>query len=193
MSGPIALPRPFASRYGVPVLTAVDPAIFTRRYFTHCLACTFCNDWCCQFGVDMDLLRYRTILAHGEAIAAYTGIPRERWFEEGDELDPEFPGGGSRRTQVVDGACVFLNRRGRGCLLHGFALDHGFDYHEFKSIVDCLFPLTFEGGVLGPADEVLDSALVCLDQGPTLYRGIREELRYYFGEGLVAALDALES
>ena len=32
-----------------------------------------------------------------------------------------------------------------------------------------------------------------VDTGPTLYRGVREELRYYFGEGLVLALDAVEA
>jgi hypothetical protein len=29
--------------------------------------------------------------------------------------------------------------------------------------------------------------------GPTLYRGIREEVRYYFGDELIAVLDAMEA
>ena len=192
MTAVIALARPFAARYGVPVITHVDPAIFTRRYFTHCMSCTFCHDWCCQFGVDMDLVHYHAIVERRDAIATYVGVPAESWFEAGEERDAELPGGGSRRTRVVDGACVFLNRRGRGCQLHAFALERGIDYHDVKSIVDCLFPLTFEDGVLCPADEVVDHELVCLDQGPTLYRGIRDELRYYFGDEFVATLDTLE-
>jgi hypothetical protein len=188
-----ALPRRFPSRYGVPVLDAVDPAIFKRRYFTHCLACTFCHDWCCQFGVDVDRYHVDRILDRADALEAYTGIPPSRWFTEERDVDPDVPGGETWRTQVRDGACVFLNRAGRGCLLHAFCLEQGIDHHELKSIVDCLFPLTFESGVLGPALEVEAGELVCLDSGPTLYRGVRDELAHFFGAGLVAALDAIEA
>ena len=51
----IALSRAYPSVMGGPVLSAVDPAIFTLRYFTHCLACGFCGDACCDHGVDIDL------------------------------------------------------------------------------------------------------------------------------------------
>ena len=189
----LRLPRAFASRDGVPSIARVDPRIFTLRYFTHCLACGFCHDWCCQFGVDIELVRVRAIERHAEDLERYTGIPRRGWFEPGVEWDREMPGGGVRRTQVEDGHCVFLRRDGRGCLLHAFALDHRLDYHEVKSMVDCLFPLTFSGGLLCPADEVVDGELVCAGQGPTLYRGVRDELRYYFGNDCVEALDMLEA
>lgn len=189
----VALPRAFPSRYGTPVLQSVDLGIFQRRYFTHCLACTFCNDWCCQFGVDVDRHHVDRILSHTADLEAYLGIPHDRWFTAERELDPEAPGGETWRTSVVDGACVFLNRGGRGCRLHSFCLERGIDYHELKSMVDGLFPLTFEEGVLCPALEAADDELVCLGTGPTLYRGIREEIRYYFGDELVTVLDALET
>ncbi len=189
----LRLPRPFPSRYGVPVVARVDPRIFTVHYFTHCLQCGFCHDWCCSHGVDVDLLHVDAIQREADALERFTGIPRARWFEPGVEEDDELPGGGARRTRVEHGRCVFLNRAGRGCLLHAYSLARGQDYHELKSIVDCLFPLTFEGTVLCAADEVLDGELVCLDQGPTLYRGVREEIRYYFGAACVAALDAVEA
>jgi hypothetical protein len=38
-----------------------------------------------------------------------------------------------------------------------------------------------------------DRSLICLDTGPTLYRGVRDELGYYFGESLLVALDAVEA
>jgi hypothetical protein len=66
------------------------------------------------------------------------------------------------------------------------------DYHELKSLVDCLFPITFADGTLCPADEVTDGTLICADTGPTLYRGLRGELAYYFGEEFVSELDELE-
>ena len=58
-------------------------------------------------------------------------------------------------------------------------------------MVTVLFPLTFEHGLLEPSGEVVDGSLVCASDGPTVYAGARNELLYYFGEGLVAELDAL--
>ena len=189
----VALPRPFASRYGAPVLSAVETVIFTRRYFTECLACSFCHDWCCSHGVDVDLVHLRAIKTHARALEAYTGIPRTQWFRTRVARDREMPGGGSVRTRVTGGACVFRDRTGRGCGIHAFAIARGLDYHDLKSIVDCLFPLTFSHGTLTTAPEVDDNTLVCLDTGPTLYRGLRGELDYYFGRDLVGALDAVEA
>lgn len=187
----LPLPRPFPSRYGVPIIARVDPRIFTYRYFTHCLQCGFCHDWCCSFGVDVDLRAADAILRHADALERYTGIDRDRWLEPEVERDDQMPGGGSRRTRVEDGACVFLNRAGRGCRLHAFCLDGRLDYHELKSIVDCLFPITFKDDLLCPADELTDGELVCMNQGPTVYDGLREEIRYYFGDECVAVLDRL--
>jgi hypothetical protein len=193
MPSVIPLPRPFPSRDGVPVIARVDSRLFTERYFTHCLQCGFCHDWCCGHGVDIELPRAEAILRHAPALEAYTGIPRSRWFEPDVEWDADFPGGGARRTRVEDGRCVFLNRAGRGCLIHAFCVERGMDYHELKSMVDCLFPVTFAGDVLCAADEVTDGELVCMHQGPSLYRGARAELAYYFGDACVAALDAVEA
>jgi hypothetical protein len=189
----VALPRTFWSRYGAPQLHSVDRTIFRRRYFTHCLSCTFCHDWCCSFGVDVDRYHVDRILAHADALEAYLGIPREQWFTGEIEPDADVPGGETWRTRVVDGACVFLNRQGRGCRLHTFCLERGIEHRELKSVVDLLFPLTFEAGVLCPADEVLDDELVCVGSGPTLYQGVKDELAYCFGPELIAELDRLEA
>lgn len=189
----IVLPRQFPSRYGTPVITRVDAAIFSLRYFTHCLQCSYCHDQCCEHGVDVDLYHANQIERYADRIELYTGIPRRRWLTKRIEVDAEQPGGAARRTRVRDGSCVFLRRRGRGCLLHEFALNNGVDYHEVKSLVDCLFPITFADGALCPADEVTDATLICCDTGPTLYRGLRFELEYYFGTEFVILLDALEA
>jgi hypothetical protein len=187
------LPAPVASRYGTPVLTRVDTAIFSRRYFTHCMSCTFCHDWCCSDGVDVDLVHLEALRRHAPGLEAYTGIPRNRWFRTRVSKDPEMPGGGSVRTRVAGGQCVFRSPSGRGCLVHGFCVNQGIDYHELKPMVDCLFPLTFAGGMLTTASEVDDDSLVCLDTGPTLYRGLRDEVAYYFGPALIDTLDRLEA
>ena len=189
----VSLQEPFSSRYGSPVISHVDVEIFRRTYFTHCLQCTFCNDWCCKHGVDVDLYHARRIEEHADQIEAYTGIPRGQWFTGEYEEDPGVPGGASVRTSVVDGACVFLNRSGRGCLLHAYCIENGLDHRELKSMVDCLFPLSFYDETLSYAEDVEDGSLVCLDTGPTLYRGGREGLQYYFGAEFVGALDAIEA
>jgi Fe-S-cluster containining protein len=105
--------------------------------------------------------------------------------------DREFPGGRQTRTRVEDGACVFRSRTARGCMLHSFALGVGLDYHEIKPMVCSLFPVTFDGGLLHPSNEIIDRSLQCIDDGPSLYQGVRDEIAFYFGAGLVAELDVL--
>lgn len=176
-----------------PWIDRVEMDIFRLRYYMACMQCTFCQDSCCQYGVDVDVLNVARIAAQADALEAFTGTPRESWFEPGVEADGEFPGGGSRRTQVKDGRCVFLDRRGRGCLLHAYSLQAGWAYQELKPLVSTLFPLTFDEGLLCPADEVSEKSLVCLGEGGTLYRGARNDLQWYFGPEFIAELDALET
>lgn len=186
----LPLSRAFAARHGQPVLTCIDPRIFTMRYFGTCMACAFCNDWCCSHGVDVDGVVADRILAEADDIEAFVGVPRAGWFER-TRRDEEMPGGTVRRTRTVNGACVFLNRAGRGCRLHAYALAHGRDYHEVKPLVSALFPLTFGGGMLTIADELETQTLVCAGEGPSAYDASRNELLYYFGPDCVAELDRL--
>jgi hypothetical protein len=186
------LPRRFPSRYGAPIIDRIDVDIFRRMYFTHCLSCSFCEDACCDHGVDVDLWHVERIRAHADDLEAFVGVSRGRWFTDEVEDDPEVPGGGSLRTRVESGHCVFLNRQARGCLLHAYCLSNGIDYHDLKSMVDCLFPITFFERTLCPSDDVDDHSLICLDSGPTLYRGLRHELEYYFGGEFVSVLDGVE-
>ena len=188
----IPLPRAFPSRYGAPTITRVDRDVFRVTYFTHCLQCTICDDWCCGHGVDVDELHYERIMAHADRLEAYTRIPRDRWFTDEYEEDPDVPGGGSRRTAVKGRGCIFLNPSGRGCLLHGYCIDQGIEFRELKSLVDCLFPASFYDDTLSLADEVDDGSLICLNTGPTVYRGVRGDLEYFFGAEFVGELDRME-
>lgn len=189
----IALSREYASVFGQPVIRAVDPAIFGYRYFTHCMSCGFCKDQCCSYGVDIDVENVARIEALGEDFEAHVGVPRSKWFTRQRWTDPEFPGGAQARTRVKNGACVFLDRKQRGCKIHSYCLANGIDYHQLKPLVSILFPLTFEGGELVASGELEDKSLICVDQGPCVYDGLREELAYYFGEAFVAELDAIRA
>jgi len=189
----LQLSNAYPARSGVPVISAIDKAIFHTKYFTHCQQCTFCHDWCCSFGVELDLENIRRIQAEADGLEKLVGIPRSDWFDNEVEEDAEYEGGKYTGTKVVNDACVFLNRSNRGCLFHSYSLQKGLNYHDLKPIVCCIFPLTFSEGVLLPADEVEDQSLVCLGSGPTLYRALRDELTYYFGAEFVKELDVLES
>jgi Fe-S-cluster containining protein len=186
------LQKSYPSCYGTPVLSFVDTSIFVKKYFTRCLDCSFCHDWCCSDGVDLDGTNVQRILEHADELEKVVGVPKNRWFEDEVLHDPEMPGGLCYRTAVINGACVFLNRTNRGCLLQNFSEKKGVDYHLLKPLVSAIYPLTFDDEFLVPADEVDDDSLVCLGNGPTLYRGARSELEYYFGTGLIAELDWIE-
>jgi len=169
----------------------VDDAIFTRRYFGHCMSCGFCGDWCCSHGVDVSVRERDRILSRADEIEPLVRVPRERWFAEHVSEDADFPGGRSTRTAVESGACVFLRRTGRGCTLHALALSAAEDYHDIKPMVSSLFPVTFGGGALVCSEELADGTLVCGGDGPTAYEMARVELRHYFGDAFINELDAL--
>jgi Fe-S-cluster containining protein len=190
-----SLSRPYVCRGGAPVVDRVDTAIFVRTYFMDCMKCSYCHDSCCQYGADVEGDVMPRVMAHAGAIEEYTGVPRDRWFRGGTEIewtaDREFPGGRQTRTRVEGDACVFRSRTARGCMLHSFALERGVDYHEIKPMVCSLFPVTFDYGLLHPSNEIEDRSLQCIDDGPSLYKGVRSEIEFYFGPELVAELDAL--
>jgi hypothetical protein len=142
--------------------------------------------------VDVDVHNVARIEAHAADLERYTGVARERWWTSEWVEDSEFPGGRQTRTRVEGGACVFRSRRGRGCMLHSFALERGFDYHEVKPMVSALFPVTFDGGLLHASSEIVDRSLQCEGDGPTLYQGVRSEIAWHFGPELVRELDALD-
>ena|SRR5688572_13818609 len=189
----IPLSQSYPSRYGSPVIDRVDTRVFEYRYFAHCMACNFCKDWCCWHGADVDAENGERIAASASDLEQFTQTSREEWFDDSETCeDDEAPGKIWLRTSVKNGACVFLNPNGRGCMLHSFSLQRNMDYHDLKPLVCAIFPLTFEEGLLIHADEVEDEELVCAGEGPSLYHGVRAELLYYFGSPFVEELDRLE-
>jgi hypothetical protein len=157
------------------------------------MACGYCRDQCCSYGVDIDVENVARIEALGPDFEAHVGVPRSKWFSGQRWNDPEFPGGAQARTRVKDGACVFLDRKNRGCKIHSYCIAKGIDYHLLKPLVSVLFPLTFEAGALVASAELEERSLICAGEGPVVYDGLRGELLWYFGEGLVAELDELRS
>ena len=189
----VALEREHPSIFRAPVIRSVDTRIFALRYFTHCMSCGFCNDQCCSYGVDIDVDNARKLLAMGDDFKAFIGVPESEWFTGEIVEDTEFPSGRNLRTRTRGSHCVFHNSDGRGCLIHAYCADNGLDYHLYKPMVSILFPLTFNYGVLEPSSEVVDRSLICAGDGPSVYEGVRGELVYFFGDGLVEELDVLKA
>jgi hypothetical protein len=184
------LSREYVCVQGAPVIHSVDTDIFALRYFARCMACGFCDDQCCSYGVDIDLANVMRISMLGEDFAKRVAAPRSQWFTSEVAQDPEFPSGSYVRTEARNGKCVF-HSGARGCLIHAYALEKGIDYHQVKPLVSTLFPATFDHGVLHASGEVRDRSLACSGEGQTIYEGTRGELAHYFGPAFVAELDAL--
>ena len=188
----IKLKKSYSSIHGLPVIHSVDTEIFIRTYYMHCMQCIFCNDQCCSYGADIDMLNVNRILEHKEGLEEFTNIKSEKWFyPKKRKWDHEYPGHDYTRISKKDDACIFLNRNGRGCMLHSYALEKGFDFHTIKPFFCTIFPVTFNEGVLVIPEEVEEKSLACLGSGPTLYQGAREEIRYYFGDEIVTELDEI--
>ncbi|GIW79149.1 MAG: hypothetical protein KatS3mg105_0956 [Gemmatales bacterium] len=186
------LSRDYVCRLGQPIINRVDTSIFRKTYFAHCMQCDFCHDSCCQAGVDIDIENVRRLKRHGKKLQAYVQYPRKQWFDDTFLPEPEYPGGQYTRTRVVDGTCVFLNREGRGCLIHAYCLEQGIDYHKLKPLMCCIFPLTFGHGALVPSYEINYDDLACIGPGPNLYQAVRGDLAYYFGDEFVREMDEVE-
>lgn len=190
----IKLSKSYPSRFEKPIIDTIDSQIFIQTYFSDCMECGFCKDKCCSYGVDIDKKNIERILKHSKALEKYIGISKGNWFlDEEFIFDEEFPGNLITRTNTYNNHCIFLNRDGRGCLLHKFCIEKNIDIHELKPIVSCLFPITFDDGFLHPSDEIEDGSLICKNAGISLYRGVKEELKYYFGEEFIFELDGLET
>lgn len=189
----VPLSKRYPSIHAVPIIDKVDRSIFSRKYFGSCLNCDFCNDSCCQYGADVDVVNYHRLMKNPGPLEQFVGVPSSKWFKENFSEDSDFPGGQFVRTNVRDGACIFLNRVGRGCLIHSYCLANNIDLHTIKPMISTLFPVTFDHGVLYPSREIADKSLRCCGQGQTVYRGARADIGYYFGEELLRELDELET
>ncbi len=77
------LSREYVCVQGAPLIHSVDTAIFGLRYFTRCMACTFCHDGCCDHGVDIDLANRDRLLALGEDFSSRVAAPKAEWFTGG--------------------------------------------------------------------------------------------------------------
>jgi Fe-S-cluster containining protein len=185
-----------------PRFRRVQAEIFTRRLVGDCMthSCRMLDtgavriDACCQWGCDVDVAEREAILARSAQIGPLLRPEARaaRWFDPEEELCPDYPSGRVVRTEVFEGACIFLAHDKRGCAIHRAALEGGWDLRGVKPAICRLFPLTYEGDALLIAEEYPEFSC-SRTEGPTLYQITRDLLGELFGVDLVAQLDATEA
>jgi hypothetical protein len=80
LSSPHELSRTYRARGGAPSAARVDERVFTFIYYQDCTGCTFCHDWCCSWGCDVDLGNVSRLESEGEALERHLGSPSRDWF-----------------------------------------------------------------------------------------------------------------
>jgi hypothetical protein len=203
--------RTRARKVNHPRVALVDVEIFTVTFAPDCMthSCR-CrdegdkqrNDACCQHGADVLIPEKAAILRRAAEVASVLPAKwqdRATWFDERDpEEDPDAPGGIILRTGTTDlddesSGCVFLEHTGaRGCGLHRAALVHGFHPDEIKPSVCRLYPVSHLAGRLSLSPD-FDRYSCANDEGPTVYRLMRDAIRAVFGDELIEELDRVES
>lgn len=186
----LPMSREYAS--GNLAISFVNRDIFLKTYFARCLECSFCHDWCCSFGADIDIENVEKIRKQKEEIRPFVRESDAEWFEAEYTYYEEYAGNEYTRINPLGPRCVFISKDQRGCGLHRYAISQQMDYHDIKPIVCILFPLSFEEGILFPAAELDDNSLVCSGSGTSVYQAMRNELEYYFGLEFVKELDEIE-
>jgi len=114
------------------------------------------DDGCCTLGAHFsEKADEKRTLRHAKELTPQT------WQYHGAKKLVETDEEGARKTRVVDGACVFLNRPGfdggAGCALHGLALRQGVHPLETKPDVCWQLPIrrTFDRVTRTDGSEVL--------------------------------------
>jgi Fe-S-cluster containining protein len=182
---------PIKSDTGPVKIHAVEEDIFKIHCVSDCLQFDVCRDICCSYGCDVSRAEMDRIVGHREAIEKLLKLPSDRWFKQHWTKDKDFPSGEFVRSRVHKGKCVFYAHELRGCMLHRFAVQQGFDPHLIKPMVCFMFPATWENGNLLVAGFL--SELPCDAKGITVYRSQKKEIGYYFGPEIVEELDKLEA
>ncbi len=168
----------------------VDESIFAARYFGRCMDYN-CKDCCCAHGCSVDIAEVDRIMAYKDELEKRLGISSSQWFTPDAIVDIDYPSKYYRRTQPINGFCVFHNNYARGCLLHTMAIEKGFDPHLIKPMVCFLFPVTWDKKCLLLADFLEE--LPCNQDGDSVVDAVMPELRYYLGEEMAAELENLNN
>lgn len=171
--------------------------IFNLRFTSGC-DIKNCKGACCQWGVFADISEREKILAHTDLIRRYMEPHQEhnsqKWFENNEIADSDFPSGRAVGTQVFDYGCVFLDSAGL-CTLQKACITEGINPLALKPFYCVAYPLTIENGVLMIDEVELENGLPChiinADGILTVFEIGAAELDYVLGKEGVKELNNL--
>lgn len=173
----------------------IDPVIFTHKFVNGC-DCRICSGECCYYGVYAETTERDVILSMKDEVASEMDDSQTTdsslWFEEAVE-DDDFATGYAAGTELYNGKCVFLDKKG-WCTLQKLAVKRGEHKWKYKPIYCILFPLVITEGVLSVDDDHLNRMHYCNrpeNQPRTVFEVCREELMHIFGEDGMRELEEL--
>ena len=109
-----------------------------------------CTSRCCRHGVYLDPVERDRVLAYADIVEKYldetqTG-DRNRWFDNTEEEDVDFPSGKCVSTEIYNDKCVFLDKKGR-CVLQIAEKEEGMRRFSLKPFYCVVFPIVKVDGV----------------------------------------------
>ncbi len=109
-----------------------------------------CTSRCCQHGVYLDPVERDRILAYADIAEKYLDETqtkdRNKWFDNTEEEDIDFPSGKCVSTEIFNDKCVFLDKKGR-CVLQVAEKEEEMQRFSLKPFYCVLFPIVKVEGV----------------------------------------------
>ncbi len=171
-----------------------SPEFFAKGYPSGGGPCG-CSSACCADGVYADVRDRDRILEVREIVKEYMDETQTRdvqkWFEEVEEEDADFPSGRSVGTNLHNGKCVFLDKFGR-CSLQVAATERKFYKWTWKPMFCILYPVYVTEKVVAFDDQLQEEQSCCTIKSEfdlPLFQACKEELEYLVGQDGYALLE----
>lgn len=146
-----------------------------------------CTSRCCRHGVYLDPTERDRILENADIVEKYLDETqtrdREKWFNNSQEKDKDFPSGVCVSTEVHNDKCVFLRKDGK-CTLQFTEKEEGMQRFSLKPFYCVLFPIVKVDGVIEYDDFCSGESSCCTavaDAGPKMVESCYIELEHALG------------
>ncbi len=166
----------------------IDPKLKSQRglFDDGCMGASDCNDECCEWGCDVDLVTLKLIEKHRDGIEPLIGAKIEECFSTGLKKDGDYIGGAYRETAVrkSDKICAFHLIGKRGCSLFSLWAEKKAPKRIIPTICR-IYPVTWHRGKLY-IDTPLRKSCKCKEatpkgaNAPSLLDTQKKEIRALF-------------
>jgi|YelNatPaOPRAMG01_1025707.scaffolds.fasta_scaffold02228_5 hypothetical protein len=159
-----------------------------KEGFVHPDGPVACTSKCCRHGVYLDPGERDRILSHSKLIKKYIDDSQtgdvDRWFDNTELEDNDFPSGKCVSTMIYNGKCAFLDSRGR-CVLQVTEEEENLGQFTLKPYYCVLFPITKTNGIF-EYDDLCEGECDCCTANPhsdrTMVEVCKIEFEYALGK-----------